>query len=575
VRKVEIHVFPDKTSGSKSFKVSFAGTVIAVLCVVLAIIGFFIFAPSKISDNISDGNVMAVYRQNKIIKKEIKGIRASVDESILKAEENRILRDSTLNLGGLGFTLEENSGKALLHIINDILDYSKITSGKMDIFDDEYDLSSVIHDIAGIMSNRLQEKEDKVRLIVDVDPLLPARVIGDGPRIRQIIINLANNAVKFTNEGFVKIVVSFRKTDETSMILKVSVTDTGIGIRSRDLEKIFNSFTQVDSKRNRNVEGTGLGLAIVNQLVTLMGGTINVESKYESGSTFSFEVPQKVPDFKPITRIKNPRAYAVGSLLSDTELTKQMCANCDRLEIPVQPLSTFTGKNNSFDYWLEEHADKECFLFIDPQTSSKEIHEKLASDDSRYERLHVILVAGAFENESDWDSKLYRRVLRQPLLSTDLARMLENYEDIHPAVPQAEEETENFVAPSATVLVVDDNRVNLKVAEKLLSTFGVQVHKANSGKEALDMIVTTNYDIIFMDHMMPELDGIDTTRIIRRFHPKMNSIPIIALTANAVDEARKMFIDEGMNDFIAKPIELKVLKLKLKKWLPQSKIEQA
>lgn len=214
------------------------------------------------------------------------------------------------------------SGNTLLTIINDILDFSKIESGKMDINLAEYRPFSIIREITGVIMTRIGDK--KLEFIVDVAPDIPKQLMGDSIRIRQIIINLANNAVKFTREGYVHLSVGYEKKSDREIMLKVSVEDTGIGIKKEDMGKLFQSFHQLDSKRNRNVEGTGLGLAISKQLVSLMNGTIHVESEYDKGSCFSFEIPQLVIDNQPSVEVNQEASKAAGLFCRNPYMLEHM-----------------------------------------------------------------------------------------------------------------------------------------------------------------------------------------------------------------------------------------------------------
>ncbi|MCI7129123.1 MAG: PocR ligand-binding domain-containing protein [Lachnospiraceae bacterium] len=343
----------------------------------------------------------------------------------------------------------KSSGHALLTIINDILDFSKIESGKMDIVETEYEPLAVIHNVVSMIRTRIGEKN--VQLLTDISQNLPSRLFGDSIRVQQILINLLNNAVKFTQKGNVKLLISIRKSGEDEIILHGEVADTGSGIKPENLEKIFISFQQVDSKRNRNMEGSGLGLSITKQLLELMSGSIHVESVYGVGSTFVFDLPQKVVDATP----------------------------------------------------------------------------------------------------------------------ADVSKLDETIEKI-----DAEMENFTFVAPEARVLVVDDNAINLTVTKGLLEPLEMQIDTALSGEEAIEMVQQTMYDIVFMDHMMPEMDGVETTHEIRRRFPEYADLPIVALTANAVNGVQEMFQEEGLNDFVPKPMELKVLVDAVRRWLPKDKIKR-
>lgn len=341
----------------------------------------------------------------------------------------------------------KNSGNALLTIINDILDFSKIESGKMDIVSEEYDPMSMFSDLSMIFLNRIGDKD--IELIFDIDKNLPVRLYGDSLRIRQIIINLMNNAVKFTDVGTVKLAVSVEKIKGEEVGLLFSVTDTGQGIMEEDLPKLFGTYQQVDTKKNRYKEGTGLGLSISKQLVEMMGGTIGVRSEYEKGSEFYFTLTQKVVDARSIEEMGQ----------------------------------SLTGKKTAF------------------------------------------ITEG--------------------------------------------EEALNFIAPKANILIVDDNQMNLKVALGLLEPLQMQMHTAENGRQALAMLEKKQYDLVFMDHMMPVMDGIEAVEALRKKNDEYyQKLPVIALTANAVVEARERFKEAGMNDFLSKPIKIKEICNVLRKWLP-------
>lgn len=336
------------------------------------------------------------------------------------------------------------SGEALLTIINDILDFSKIESGKMEIVEKDYAPMSMIRELDMMFLTRIGEKN--IELLYDIDPDLPKMLHGDGLRVRQIIINMMNNAIKFTESGYVKLSVYVEEKTDADIVLSVRIRDTGSGIREEDQKKLFQSFSQVDSHRNHSKEGTGLGLAICRQLVEMMGGEIGVNSIYGEGSEFYFTIRQKIAE-----------------------------------EVPV-----------------EEHTDRK----------EKETYDSL-----------------------------------------------------------------NFKAPEAKILLVDDNKMNLKVAIGLLAPLQMQIDTAENGKQALEMLEAKAYDLVFMDHMMPIMDGVEATRRIRETENMTGAhLTIIALTADAMSGAKEEFMAAGMDDFVAKPIEIKEICGKLRKYLPQEKI---
>lgn len=355
-------------------------------------------------------------------------------EILLRGELSRTQKEYLENI--------QRSGNSLLGIVNDILDFSKIESGKMEIIEDTYAPLAMLGDLKMILKNRIGSK--KIKLIYDVDIDLPAKLCGDELRLRQVLINLANNAIKFTEEGHVKLSVKIEEVEGDTLKLRFVVEDTGQGIAKEDIGKLFGKFEQVDKKKNHYKEGTGLGLSISRQLIEMMGGEIGVNSEYGKGSEFFFTVAQKVVDSR--------RAIEV-------------------------------------------------------------------SEEYRTESENVL----------------------------------------------------NFTAPEARILIVDDNEMNRKVALGLLEPLQMQMDTAEDGKQALEKIKEQRYDVIFMDHMMPVMDGIEATKKLRAMEEDyFKTVPIIALTANAVVEARTQFGEAGMNDFVSKPIELKDICAKLKNWLPKN-----
>ncbi len=356
-------------------------------------------------------------------------------EFILRENISDSVRANALNI--------KVASKSLLEIINDILDFSKIEAGKMELIETKYHLSSIINDVANIAAIRIGKKP--IQFIVDCSTELPNELLGDEIRIKQVIINLINNAVKFTKQGSITLKAACKYSDDKSRAtLYFHVSDTGLGIRQRDLGKLFSSFTQVDTKRNREIEGSGLGLAICKKIVELMDGSIWVESEYGKGSTFSFSVAQAVVDAAPM------RDYSV-----------------------------------------------------------------------------------VYENEA---------------LKLD------------------------FSAPDASVLVVDDNPVNLLVATGMLEPYGVTVTTAASAQECFELLKMNRYDIIFMDHMMPFVDGVEATLKIRETD---KDTPIVALTANAISGVREMYMQNGFTDYLVKPFEMKALSGVLLNCLPEGLVVKA
>ena len=453
----------------------------------------------------------------------------------------------------------KSSGRELLAIINDILDFSKIESGKMDIIPVEYETMSIINDVVNIIMTRIKNKD--IELILDLDTDIPRMVLGDNIRIKQVLINLANNAVKFTDHGRVRVKFHYERLDEKNLDMQIAVEDTGIGIRPEDLDKLFASFQQVDSKRNRNIEGTGLGLAISRQLMLLMGGEVSVASTYGEGSTFSFHFPQPIVDEKPSIFVSEPEKKSVASVIASDYVREQLKADCKRLSVSYRELEQPEEINPA---GLEEG---EHFLILDKACLTPE-WEDFARNHSQ---MKTVLLVDFFDTDK-YDTSVYM-VMKKPLYALNLASLL-NGERLH-----YEDDEENvykdftFVAPEADVLIVDDNAVNLTVAEGILKPLQLRTQTAQSGREAIEKIEMYHFDMVFMDHMMPEMDGIEATHLIRQLDSPNSKVPIIALSANAVEGARDMFLKEGMDDFVSKPIEMRAITEKVKQWLPEEKIQ--
>lgn len=365
-----------------------------------------------------------------------------MDEMILRESGEERIREYALDI--------RNAGQTLLALINDVLDISKIESGKLEIIPVEYDVSSLIFDIVNMMKMKARDKELDFQL--HVDERIPSRLFGDDVRIRQILVNLLSNAVKYTEQGSVTLEVAFDETSkETGQTVELlfRVRDTGIGIREEDLEQLFTAFERLDEKRNRKIEGTGLGMSITTQLLEMMGSQLEVESEYGKGSVFSFRLKQAVINPEPVGNI---------------------------------------GK-------------------------------RIAGRAAQYE-----------------------------------------YQTM-------------FTAPEARVLLVDDNAVNRRVFVQLLKETKVQVEEASGGEQCLECVEKNTYDMIFLDHMMPGLDGIETLQEMRRRENGGKEVPVIALTANAVTGAREMYLEAGFADFLAKPVKPEKLEKMLMDMLPPEKVK--
>ncbi|MBQ8923415.1 MAG: response regulator [Lachnospiraceae bacterium] len=344
-----------------------------------------------------------------------------MDEMILRDSNEEVIKGYADDI--------RSAGNSLLLIVNDILDMSKIESGKLTIVPVKYDTSSMFYDLINMIRFRADAK--RLEFVVEIDEKIPSVLRGDEVRVKQVITNILTNAVKYTHEGIIWLRVRGNQNYNTEK-LYVEVEDTGIGIKEEDLSKLFSAFERIDEKHNRNIEGTGLGMHITQRLLKLMGSSLHVESEYGKGSKFYFEIEQEIVDKKPI---------------------------------------------------------------------------------------------GKFEERVNGSIKEY-------------------------------EFKQLFYAPNARVLVVDDNELNLKVFVSLLKHTGVKITTASSGQECLDLTAANYYDIIFLDHMMPEMDGIETLHLMKENLQGPNKrTPVYVLTANAVTGAKEMYMSEGFTGFLSKPID--------------------
>lgn len=357
-----------------------------------------------------------------------------MDEMILNEAENPEIKEYANDI--------KSASHTLLTIINGILDFSKIESGKMEIIPVKYDTAKMITDIVNMIDDRASKKG--LEFVLDIDPSIPKKLFGDDVRIKQVIVNLLTNAVKYTEKGRVTLTVKEKASTDNECELFVEVRDTGIGIKKEEMDKLFQSFQRLDEKKNRNIEGTGLGMSIVDGILKLMDSRLNVESKYGEGSAFSFSFIQKIEDSTPMGEYQK--------------------------------------------------------------------HMILEGDDTERKQLKIL---------------------------------------------------------KADILVVDDNEMNLKVARGLMKRINVVPVLASSGREAIELLKKDRYDIILMDHMMPDLDGIETLRIIKEDSLIDDNTAVIALTANAIQGAKEMYISEGFKDYLSKPIDPVEFENILVKYLPE------
>lgn len=374
------------------------------------------------------------------IRTPINGI-LGMDSMLLKECQDEGLREYAKNI--------QSAGQSLLSIINDILDISKIESGKLEIIPTRYELFSILNDCYNLTKVKIEEKP--ITLHMKINENIPAKLYGDEVRIRQVMNNFLSNSAKYTHEGSITFGVDYEEKSEGEIWLIITVSDTGIGIKEEDLEKLFASFTRIEEKRNRNIEGTGLGLSLTKNLVDLMQGEITVKSIYEEGSCFTAKIPQKIIDKTPM---------------------------------------------------------------------------------------------------GDFD-KRYRQYIHQ-----------------------SEEQAISLYAPDAKILVVDDVPMNLIVVKGLLKATKIQIDTAKNGANCLELVQKNRYDIIFLDHLMPEMDGIETLQNMKLLEENPNrNTPVIMLTANAIVGAKEEYMEAGFTDYLTKPVQETLLHEMIMKYLPKELYE--
>ncbi|MDR1297016.1 MAG: transporter substrate-binding domain-containing protein [Deltaproteobacteria bacterium] len=444
------------------------------------------------------------------------------------------------------------AGNALLAIINDILDFSKIESGKLEIVETEYQLGSLVHDVVNVITTRLTDSA--LDFLVEVDNTLPSAMIGDEIRIRQILLNLLSNACKYTKEGYVRLTVEGRRSGD-DVDLSFRVADSGRGIKPEDMRKLFGNFTQFDQEANRGIEGSGLGLAITKNLAHLMGGSVEAESVYGEGSVFTAFIRQKHSPSPELARLKSPSKTNVLVVERRSMLAKSLGWTLNRLEAARTQTVGVVGaaaelQSGQYNFVLAHENLAEFLTPLIKQSARKIRPIYVASLGTRPSRIEGATVIPA------------------PVFCLPLANALNDARTS--VIPRKPFGKVSFTAPKARVLIVDDMEINLKVAKGLMMPFKLHVDLCTSGPQALDMIKTNDYDIVFMDHMMPEMDGLTATLEIRKM-PQGATVPIIALTANAVSGVKEMFLASGMNDFISKPIEMSKLESVLHHWIPKDK----
>ncbi|MDR2092257.1 MAG: response regulator [Azoarcus sp.] len=453
----------------------------------------------------------------------------------------------------------KQAGTNLLALVDDILDFSKIESGKMECVNVEYDLGSLLNDVITIIRMRLLEKP--VRFSVYVDSNLPGMLVGDEMRVRQILLNLLSNAVKYTRKGHVFLTIDGKNNGSDGLNLRCEVRDTGIGIRAEDMDKLFSDFVQIDPIKNKGIKGTGLGLAITRNLTRMMGGDIAVESVYGKGSVFTATLLQGIHKYRRFAEVLEPDSKSV--LVYEP---KRRYVDC--IVSAVRNLGLFCERVRTHVEFAEALAARDYgFVFIPRYLMAEVLPETTRRGSSA---MPVI-----FDAEPGEQMPGGVRALIMPTYAPAIANILNGLPDAKHYAHIAENGI-RFVLPGVRVLVVDDLATNLRVSQGLLAIYELRIDCAASGHEAIDLVRHQHYDIIFMDQMMPGMDGVETVREIRKMEGEyFRTVPIIALTANAVSGVREMFLESGFNDFLSKPIEIVRLDGILARWIPKEKRRDA
>jgi PAS domain S-box-containing protein len=464
------------------------------------------------------------------------------------------------------------SGDALLHVIDDILDYSKIEAGKLDLERAPFNLRDVVEGALDIVAPRAWEKELELGCLIDDDA--PVGIVGDEARLRQVLLNLLSNAVKFTERGEVMVLVNAEETGPGRYRIELAVRDTGIGIPPDRMDQLFTSFSQVDASTTRRFGGTGLGLAISKRLVELMGGAVSVESEPGEGSIFRIslpataaDVPAKIPLDEGLPHLAGKRILIVDDNPTNREIVARHARSWGMepvaMELPRAALE-LVAKGEPFDVAVLDMMMPE----MDGLALAGEIRQH------RTESELPLLLLTSLGRLAQLPKGVFSAQLAKPLKASQL------YNTLLQLLTAGRVEEEEAAADAATdgkrsrsalrILLAEDNAMNQKVALRLLERLGYRADVANNGLEAIDALERKPYDVVLMDVQMPELDGLDATRRICERWPDETRPHIIAMTANALPEDREACFAAGMSDYVAKPIRAEELVAALKRARPLS-----
>ena len=469
------------------------------------------------------------------------------------------------------------SAKSLLGIINDILDVSKIEAGKMEIDQTNFNLEEVMGNLATIVGNRAQEK--KVEFLMQTASDVPNQLIGDPLRLSQVLINLAGNAVKFTQQGEVMVSVTLAREMSDGVILRFSVKDTGIGMSQNEIDKLFRPFTQADTSITRKFGGTGLGLTISKRLVEMMGGRIWVESSPGVGSNFIFiarfqKAEKQQERLEALNDLHGLRVLAVDHSKNGLQILKGY------LESFTLEVATADNTEDALNLVRKSNEERKPFglVVIDcklPEMNGVEVAKKLREITFLSFRPKVLLITSNDPDDlmQQMDSQLVDGMLAKPFQQSKLldavtkvsGRGVLSSGKFKIISEQLNPELISLIQ-GAHLLLVEDNEINRQVAQEMLEGFGIDVTTAQDGEEAIALLKDEQFDGVLMDMQMPVMDGVTATRAIRK-NPHNQKLPIIALTANVMVSEQKKFLDAGITDYIGKPIDPDHLVATLAKWI--------
>jgi signal transduction histidine kinase/CheY-like chemotaxis protein len=456
-------------------------------------------------------------------------------------------------------------GESLLAIINDVLDFSKIESGSMELDEQDFDLRDCVEGVLDLFA----EKAAQIDLVYQVDHNVPPQIVADPLRLRQILINLVSNAIKFTNKGevFVGVKVDEQEADELQLLF--SIRDTGIGIPADKLNKLFKAFSQVDSSTTRKYGGTGLGLAISEKLVNLMGGKINVESEVGVGTIFSFTIKSKagVIAQRNYVYLNTHELEGKNILVIDDNATNREILKTQLEQWKFLPLVTASGADALKMLSDKQKVDLVLSDMNMPDMDGVQLAKKIKK---KFPGLPIILLSSTGNEQSKAAAHLFNAILTKPtrhqVLYRHIAEQLKATGDVvkkqQPAPAYFSEDFSKLYPMH--ILIAEDNLINQKLAVRILNKMGYNPQVVGNGHEAVNAMLEKKYDMVFMDVQMPEMDGCEATRFIRE-HIEQQPI-IVAMTANAMPEDRETCIQAGMDDYLAKPMKISDIMDVLEKW---------